>query len=123
MNSAAGPVPDFFPLYERMNEVSADMVEAAQAQDWDRLVNLAGQLAALRDELSANAAAHQTLAGLGAEPSVESERARVLIQQILDHDAAVLRLVAPWMAQVRQFLGTQSRRREVQHAYTTADFG
>lgn len=85
------------PLLEDMHQLSSHMVDAARANDWDRLVTLELDVSALRQRIADND-----------EPVASSaERARKvdLIKQILAHDAEVRRHVEPWMAQVRVFLG------------------
>ncbi len=86
------------PLLEDMRQLSSHMVEAARANDWDRLVTLENDVSMLRRRMSDND-----------EPaSTPAERARKvhLIKEILAHDAEVRRHVEPWMQQVKVFLGT-----------------
>lgn len=86
------------PLLEDMRQLSSHMVEAARANDWDRLVKLEQNVSALRVRIADND-----------EPvSSAAERARKieLMKQILADDAEVRRHVEPWMEQVRVFLGT-----------------
>lgn len=85
------------PLLEDMHQLSSHMVDAARANDWDRLVALELDVSALRQRIADND-----------EPVASpAERARKvdLIKQILAHDAEVRRHVEPWMAQVKVFLG------------------
>ncbi len=97
-------------LYESMSTLSAQMVEAASACDWDRLVALEQDCAGL--------ARHLESSGEPA-PLSEAERARKrdLIRRILADDAEVHRHAEPWMEQVRQFLGGGARERSVRRAY------
>lgn len=104
------PMPPQIGLYEEMSALSAQMVEAAQANDWDRLVVLERSVAKLRNALLADD-------DNGSLTSAEIELKRALIQRILDDDAEIRRHTEPWMDQVRQFLGGGNRRREVQRAY------
>lgn len=83
-------------LLENMRRIAGDMVEAAKANDWDRLVSLEQNVAALRDTLAAND-----------EPATSAaERARKfdLMRQILADDAEVRRHVEPWMQHVKGYL-------------------
>lgn len=97
-------------LYESMSVLSAQMVEAACACDWDRLVALEKDCAGLARRLET-----------GGEPAPlsEAEKARKmdLIRRILADDAEVRRHTQPWMEQVRQFLGGTARARSVRRAY------
>jgi flagellar protein FliT len=110
-------MPDQLDLYEEIRALSADMVNAARANDWERLVTLECSVAALRDELIANSGPGPD-AGASA---TENDHKRGLIQQILEDDAEIRRHTEPWMEHVRQFLGSQNRRKQVQHAYAATD--
>ncbi len=85
-------------MYETMGEISGRMVEAAQANDWDRLVDLEKNVARLRDSLQLEDRSPLSL--------TEEERGRKLhlIHRILDADVEIRRHTEPWMAPVRQFL-------------------
>lgn len=97
-------------LYESMHAISARMAEAAAACDWDGLVALERECAALARRLEG-----------GEEPLrlSETERTRKmeLIRRILANDAEVRRHTEPWLEQVRQFLGGGARARAVRQAY------
>lgn len=97
-------------VYESMSAISAQMVEAATACDWDRLTALEKDCAGLARHLEANG-----------EPirlsDAEKTRKRDLIHRILADDAEVRRHTQPWMEQVRQFLGGGARERSVRRAY------
>lgn len=87
-------------MYETMGEISDRMVEAAQANDWNRLVDLEKNVARLRDTLRAED--QPQISPLTAE---ERTRKLRLIHRILDADAEIRRHTEPWMTPVRQFLG------------------
>lgn len=97
-------------VYESMSTLSAQMVEAASACDWDRLAALERDCAGLARHLEA---------GGETAPLSEAERARKrdLIRRILADDAEVRRHTEPWMEQVRQFLGGGARERSMRRAY------
>lgn len=97
-------------IYEEMSTLSARMVEAARASDWDNLIRLEKSVVALRLSLAADD-------DNGRLTPSELEAKRVLIQRILDDDAEVRRHTEPWMEQVRQFLGGNTRRKQVESAY------
>lgn len=99
-------------IYEQMCALSARMVEAARASDWDNLVTLEHAVAGLRDTLMREA-------GGGTPDPRDAERKRELIQQILRDDAEVRRHTEPWMEQVRRFLSGGARKRQVDQAYGT----
>ncbi len=86
------------------------MVTAARANDWDTLITLERSIAALRNSLlSDDDNANQS----ASEVKLKSQ----LIQRILADDAEVRRHTEPWMEQVRKFLGSDARRRDVERAY------
>jgi len=106
-------MPSQIELYEEMQLLSAHMVEAAQAHEWDRLIDLETRVSALRQTLMSNGSSVQLSA-------TEVEAKRLLIQRILDDDAEIRRYTEPWMEHVRQFLGSTNRRKEVERAYGAA---
>jgi flagellar protein FliT len=109
MMARLAPMPSQIELYEEIGALSARMVAAARSHDWETLIELERNVAALRDTLM-TADDNLPLPGDGA-------RKRTLIQQILQDDAEVRRHTEPWMEQVRQFLGTANRRQQVERAY------
>ena len=103
------PMPSQIELYEQMRALSGLMVEAARANDWERLVDLENDVAALRDKLIADEG--------GQLAPGEVEQKRHLIRTILQDDAEVRRHTEPWMEHVRQFLGGAARKQRIDRAY------
>lgn len=103
------PMPAQIEIYEQMCALSARMVVAARAGDWQCLIDLERAVAGLRDTLVQEAAA-------GSADPREAARKRALIQRILHDDAEVRRHTEPWMEQVRRFLGGNLRKRQVDRA-------
>lgn len=97
-------------IYEQMCALSARMVDAARAQDWERLVDLEQAVARLRDTLIEEAGANDF-------DAAEAERKRALIQQILRDDAEIRRHTEPWMERVRHFLTGNVNQRKLDQAY------
>jgi len=110
MMATMAAMPSQIEIYEEMSTLSAQMVEAAQANDWDRLVTLERSVTRLRKLLSEDEDNSRLSAG-------EIEIKRALIQRILDDDAEIRRHTEPWMEHVRQFLGGSARRQQVERAY------
>lgn len=107
LNIAAMPLQ--IEIYEQMSQLSTRMVEAARANDWDRLIDLEHAVANLRQTLiddSDTAASAQ-----------HTEKKRALIQRILQDDAEVRRHTEPWMEQVRRFLSGNVRKQQLDRAY------
>ena len=96
--------------YEEMCALSAQMVTAAQSNDWEHLVQLERKVAALRDALMRD----DDNSALG---DGERESKARMIQRILEDDAEVRRHTEPWMDDLRRFLGGAARRRQVERAY------
>ena len=103
-------MPSQIKRYEEIGALSARMVEAARAQDCERLVALEKSVAALRDALLAE---DDNADIMQAERSIKA----ALIQRILDDDAEIRRHTEPWMEHVRDYLSAANRRRRVEDAY------
>ena len=103
-------MPAQIEIYEQMCALSTRMVEAARANDWERLIDLEHSVASLRDTLTKEAESGST------DPR-DAERKRDMIQRILKDDAEVRRHTEPWMEQVRRFLSGDVRKRQVDQAY------
>jgi flagellar protein FliT len=95
------------------------MVDAARANDWERLVSLEHGCAVLRETLIAGADPDP---GAAISPP-EIGRKRELILLILADDAEIRRHVDPWMRHAREFLDSQTHCRQVQKAYAATDSG
>lgn len=103
-------MPAQLEIYEQMCALSTRMVEAARANDWERLIDLERSVASLRKTLLKEGEN-------GAGNPQESERKRELIQRILRDDAEVRRHTEPWMEQVRRFLTGNLRKQQIDQAY------
>ncbi|MCK7498330.1 MAG: flagellar protein FliT [Comamonadaceae bacterium] len=80
------------------------MVEAARANDWDRLTNLEQDVARLRDTLAAN---DSQPAPAPLSPEERAWKVQ-LIRRILADDAEVRSYTEPWMNNVRKYLRRRS---------------
>ena len=109
-------MPSQIEMYQDMSALSAQMVEAAQANDWDRLIGLERSVAVLRD----------TLMSMDDNDGLTEDdlgRKAELIRRILDDDAEIRRHTEPWMERVRQFLGDRRRRPAAEPAGGTSSPG
>jgi flagellar protein FliT len=106
-------MPSHLELYERMCRLSARMVEAARARDWEELRELERGIDGLRATLRAST--EQPRAG------IDLAHKHSLIRRILDDDAEVRRHTEPWMDQLGQLLGDSARRREILKAYAAGN--
>lgn len=93
--------------YESMQELTAQMLAAASASDWD-------QLAALERRCAAHA---QALKEQAADLPLSGEQrvAKIqIIRQLLDDDRKIRDLTMPWMAHLAAMIGsTRSQSRLV----------
>jgi flagellar protein FliT len=96
-------------LYEAMVGITDQMLAAATASDWDRLVQLEHQCAACVRQLRAN----------GDGPLVGQERLRKVnaIRKMLDSDRKIRDLTQPWMAKLQAMISNKTVERRVARAY------
>jgi flagellar protein FliT len=96
-------------VYEKMNALSARMVEAARARDWDNLIALEKSAAAMRRSLAKDDDSRLS--------PIEREAKRALIKRILDDDAEIRRHTEPWMERLHPFLGKAPKHNDpLQHS-------
>lgn len=98
--------------FEAMLQLSRQMVDAASANDWDRLLALEKAEAELRETLRSGAPA-----GDSTLSTEERERIGGLIREIQADHAKVHDIVGPWLSSVRQLLAHQTRERSVRKSY------
>jgi len=103
-------MPAQIEIYEQMCALSSRMVEAARANDWDRLIDLERAVADLRDTMMKEAED-------GNIDPRDAQKKRAMIQRILKDDAEVRRHTEPWMEQVRRFLSGDVKKRQIDRAY------
>jgi flagellar protein FliT len=96
-------------LYEAMVGITDQMLAAATANDWDRLVQLEHQCAACVRQLKDN----------GDSPLAGHERVRKAnaIRKMLDSDRKIRDLTQPWMAKLQAMISNKSVERRVARAY------
>ncbi len=113
------PMPAQLACYQEMHALSARMVEAAQADDWERLTELEQGLAGLRDMLIPEA----DLAKNGHPPVAEDlAQKALLIQSILANQDEIVRYTQPKMDEMRAVLGDAASRRRLDQAYDVEQF-
>lgn len=101
-------------VYESMNELSRQMVQAAQQTDWDQLIALEQKVAELREALK-----RIDTQGEQAEAHSEPIRKRKvdIIKSLLADDREIRSYTDPWMDNVRHLLAGSARQRNVRNAY------
>lgn len=100
-------------LYEALGRVSESMVDAARANDWDRLAELDRQMTATREAIAGQPEQ-------GTLDDAELLRRAALITAILENNREVRRHVEPWMASARKLFTSGERERNVRAAYGVA---
>lgn len=106
MNECKGEIA----AYESMAEASRNMLIAARCSDWDTVIELERECAALIATLRAH-----TLT-----PLDQASRARKLfiVRALLADDAEIRHLAEPWMADLQRFIGHTRVRRDLHNAYS-----
>ncbi len=103
-------------LYESISDKTGEMVQAAQASDWDRLVALEQDCRGLTDNLRRADTAP-------AEGRHYTQRKFDLLRKALADDAKVRECTEPWMNQLTQYLGSTRQQHRLQSAYGVSPGG
>ncbi len=88
--------------YEAIETASHEMLEAARAGDWDRVVKLEGACAVLISQLKHAATERR----LGSE---EAQLKARIMQRILVNDAEIRHLAEPWLEDLDQMMAGRPR--------------
>lgn len=100
-------------VYETMSALSGRMVQAARANDWDRLSALEKELGALRNRLMADT----PLAGTPWLDAPTRARKLALVHKILADDREIRSHTEPWMEAVKKLFASNSQQRAIHSAY------
>lgn len=84
--------------YKAIEGASRQMLEAAQAEDWDQVVRLEGACAVLIEQLRAESRSQDLT------PDERAEKQRIMMS-ILRHDAEIRNLAEPSLADIDHMLG------------------
>ena len=102
---------ELIDTYERIQDLTRWMLQAAQRGDWDRLVDLEH---ACRAEV-------ECLAALGANAPVLPRELQVrkaqIIRSVLADDAEIRRITEPGMSRLEQLIGTSLNQRRLADSY------
>ena len=97
-------------LYGSISIKTGEMLDAAKASDWKRLVALERDCRALIEALKATDA--------GPAPGARFVQRKVAyIRKALADDAEIRKLTEPWMAQLETYLGSARQQQRLQRAY------
>jgi uncharacterized membrane protein len=94
--------------YQEARETTRNMLQAAQAGDWEALVNLEIARRAALDPLGAH--------NIDFSPALAQEK-DACINEILELDRQIRALTQAWMAEMRQTLASLQSQRKLAQAY------
>jgi flagellar protein FliT len=101
-------------VYETIAEFTRQMLAAARASEWERLVALEKDCGAQFARLRA-----------GDDNALRDDgyrrRKAALIRDILDEDAEIRLLVEPWLAQLSRLIGNTRQQARLQRAYRAGE--
>jgi flagellar protein FliT len=100
-------------VYEEMVELTGQMLAAANAGDWDQLVELEHHCHA-RVQLLKQAEPAEALNASG------RQKKTAIIRKILEDDRKIRDLTTPWMAQLSALINNTGTQRRLAHAYRGA---
>ena len=101
---------EIIDTYESILVATGQMLEAAQAADWDLLVERERHCRALVDRLIA---AH---ADIELDAPARKRKAEI-IRKVLSDDAAIRDLTQPWLARLQHMMTSAGRERQLHAAY------
>jgi flagellar protein FliT len=96
--------------YEAVSLLAGKMLESARQGQWDELVELEQQRAAMLSELMADAAQD-------AIPDEVADQVAGLIGGILEKDAECTTLARAWQDELKALLGSMGAERKISQAY------
>jgi len=97
-------------VYEKVSGVMGLMVQAAQANDWDTLIELDMSCSSYMEILRSD----DNHEGLSEE---ELQHKMQMIQKILDDGRKIRELTEPWMKELSGFINHSTTSRKVNQAY------
>ena len=99
-------------VYERIAGLTAAMLEAGRAAQWDLLLQLEEECREVFSGLTSDTVRPAST------PDAQQSKA-ALIRQVLADDAEIRRLVEPWVAELGQWLGVNTRNHRLRDAYSS----
>jgi len=106
-----GGETDVCVAYERVAGLTAAMLEAARAEQWDLLLQLEDECRVVFSGLTA-------ASGTSLSTPDAQRRKAELIRQVLADDAEIRRLVEPWVAELGQWLGANTSNHRLRDTYS-----
>ena len=96
--------------YDSLTDTTAHMRNAAQAGDWERLVDLERNCSALVSRMSSLENEDPLPAGLRA-------RKAAMLRKVLADDAAIRDITQPWLERLGGMLGANKREQQLLKSY------
>jgi flagellar protein FliT len=103
-------------LYRALADNTGEMLDAAQAGDWERLSLLEGDCRTLVERL------RHTEVGPVAGPHFV-QRKFELIRKALAYDAEIRKVTEPWMAKLTNLIGSARQEHQLHRAYGALSSG
>lgn len=101
---------EIIAAYERILGYTSQMLEAARASDWDRLVELERGCRQIVDSLAATSSAT-------ALPPRLHQRKVEIIHRVLADDAEIRRVTQPWMTELEGYLAATRNSQRLAGTY------
>ena len=105
---------EMIATYENILAVTAQMLEAARAADWDLLVKREQQCRQLVEILMNTRCENEIVL----EPQVHKRKVEI-IRKVLADDAEIRNLTEPWMQRLQHLLTSVGQERKLHAAYNT----
>lgn len=103
--------PDIVQRFRSMAGISRHMVEAARANDWDRLLALDGDLVRLRERIAKSSGDEVHLT------PPERDEVITLINEMQGHDRLIREIAGPMRDSLRELLSRKDRTLDLHRAY------
>ncbi len=101
---------EIIALYEAVSQITDQMLAAARAGDWDKLIQLEEHCASHVQSLREGEPPEPLTGGL-------RERKVKIIHKILADDREIRNLTEPWMAQLAAMMNNAGTERKLSNAY------
>ncbi|PWC14264.1 flagellar biosynthesis protein FliT [Brenneria roseae subsp. americana] len=98
--------------YQRILNLSTDMLQLAQQADWEKLIELEQQYVSTINELPIDTKEQPYSLTLSEQQQIQD-----CLQQILHNESEISRLLKARMEELKTLIGTSSRQKSVNQAY------
>ena len=102
-------------LYETLSQISAQMLTAARAHDWEELDALGTRYVRETETIKAETPCD-------ALTRVQRLKKGQIIREILDNDRAIRDITQPWMRELQALMNQVGTQRKLQQAYGSGLF-